>query len=160
MIGVSRSPTRFQHEGANTQRIQPDTEKNTHQVSTRSSTWLDIANAYGSIPHKLISIALQRAHVPKEIQDLIHSYYDDVSIRFTTESFTTEFLKLEKGIITGCTLSVILFALTMTMLVLSAHRETKGPTTESGQQQVTTRLFMDDISTTTETKVQSTHLLW
>ena len=45
------------------------------------------------------------------------------------------------------------------MLVLSAHRETKGPTTVSGQQQATTRLFMDDISTTTENKVQSTHLL-
>ena len=123
------------------------------------STWLDIKNAYGSIPHKLISIALKRAHIPEEVQELINSYYSDVSIRFTTEEFTTEFLKLQKGIITGCTLSVILFALTMTMLVLSAHKETKGPTTSSGQLQKTTRLFMDDISTTTETKVQSSHLL-
>ena len=26
--------------------------------------WLDIANAYGSIPHSLIQLALRRAHVP------------------------------------------------------------------------------------------------
>lgn len=123
------------------------------------ATWLDIANAYGSMPHKLIELALKRAHVPEELQSLIHSYYEDVSIRFTTQQFTTEFLKIEKGIITGCTLSVILFSLTMTMLMLSVRRETKGPVTESGQRQETVRLFMDDISTTTENKVQSKHLL-
>ena len=122
-------------------------------------TWLDIANAYGSIPHKLMEIALQRAHIPNGVRKLIASYYNEISIRFTTKQFTTDFLKIEKGIITGCTLSVILFALTITMLVLSIKKETKGPKTESGQQQKNTRLFMDDITTTTETMVQTNHLL-
>ena len=31
------------------------------------STWLDIANAYGSIAHILLQVALERAHVPVEI---------------------------------------------------------------------------------------------
>ena len=122
-------------------------------------TWLDIANAYGSMPHKLIEIALRRSHVPQSIRKVISSYYSDVKIRFTTENFTTEWQQVEKGIITGCTLSVVLFSLTMTMLVLSVKNETKGPKTVSGQQQENTRLFMDDVTTTTETITQTNHLL-
>ena len=106
-------------------------------------TWLDITNAYGSIPHSLIQVALKRAHVPEDMCNLVDSYYNDVKIRFTTKRYTTEWQRVEKGIITGCTMSVVLFSLTMTMLVMSAKEETKGPTTLSGKQQVNCRLFMD-----------------
>ena len=122
-------------------------------------TWLDVANAYGSIPHSLIQTALQRAHVPEDMCNLVKDYYSTARIRFTTNKFTTEWQQVEKGIITGCTLSVILFALTMTMLVMSVKNETKGPKTTSGQQQECCRLFMDDIATSTETTVQTRHLL-
>ena len=122
-------------------------------------TWLDVANAYGSIPHNLIQTALQRAHVPEDVCNLVKDYYSKARIRFTTNRFTTEWQQVEKGIITGCTLSVILFALTMTMLVMSVKNETKGPKTSSGQQQECSRLFMDDIATSTETTVQTRHLL-
>ena len=121
--------------------------------------WLDIANAYGSIPHNLIQIALRRAHAPEGFCKLVESYYADMNIRFTTKEFTTEWQKVEKGIITGCTLSVILFALAMTMLVMSAKEETKGPKTLSGQRQVNASLFMDDIATRTENLVQTKYLL-
>ena len=121
--------------------------------------WLDIANAYGSIPHNLIQIALRRAHAPEEFCKLVESYYADMNIRFTTKEFTTEWQKVEKGIITGCTMSVILFALSMTMLVMSAKEETKGPKTRSGQRQVNASLFMDDIATRTENLVQTKYLL-
>ena len=121
--------------------------------------WLDIANAYGSIPHSLIQLALRRAHVPDEICKIVETYYANVNIRFTTKEFTTEWQRVEKGIITGCTLSVILFALTMTMLVMSVKEETKGPKTLSGQRQVNASLFMDDIATRTENLVQTKYLL-
>ena len=121
--------------------------------------WLDIANAYGSIPHNLIQIALRRAHAPEGFCKLVESYYADMNIRFTTKEFTTDWQKVEKGIITGCTMSVILFALSMTMLVMSAKKETKGPTTRSGQRQVNASLFMDDIATRTESLVQTKYLL-
>ena len=122
-------------------------------------TWLDIANAYRSLPHWLILSSLRRAHVPEEMCTLIAEYYSDVKIRFSTKEFTTEWQKVEKGIITGCTLSVIVFALAMSMLIAEVKRETKGPKTKSGQQQVNSRLFMDDIATTTETLVQTKYLL-
>ena len=97
-------------------------------------TWLDIANAYGSMPHSLIMTALQNTHVPERMQELVKSYYGEVKVRFSTTEFTTDWQRVEKGIITGCTLSVILFVLAMTMLVEEAKRETKGPKTSSGQQ--------------------------
>ena len=108
-------------------------------------TWLDIANAYGSIPHDVIMKALERAHILENTRSLIKSYYSDVRIRFSTGKFTTDWQRLEKGIITGCTLSVILFALTMLWLVESAKNVTRGPTF-SGQRQANSRLFMDDIN--------------
>ena len=122
-------------------------------------TWLDIANAYGSIPHSVISSALEAAHVPEPVRKLISSYYNNVNIRFSTTRFTTKWQRVEKGIITGCTLSVILFALSMSWLVDSVKNETKGPTTSSGQRQANSRLFMDDITTTTETVPQTNRLL-
>ena len=73
--------------------------------------------------------------------------------------FTTDWQRVERGIITGCTLSVILFALTMSWLVESAKNVTKGPKTSSGQRQPNSRLFMDDINGATETVPQSRHLL-
>merc|ERR1712055_51021 len=121
--------------------------------------WLDIAHGYGSIPHNLIQIALRRAHVPEGFCKLVESYYADMNIRFTTKEFTTEWQKVEKGIITGCTMSVILFTLSMTMLVMSTKEETKGPNTRSGQQQVNASLFMDEIATRTENLVQAKYLL-
>ena len=122
-------------------------------------TWLDIANAYGSIPHDVIQTALVRAHIPENTRELIQNYYSDVKIRFTTKNFTTDWQRVERGIITGCTLSVILFALTMSWLVESAKNVTKGPKTSSGQRQPNSRLFMDDINGATETVPQSRHLL-
>ena len=89
----------------------------------------------------------------------MESYYANMNIRFTTKQFATEWQRVEKGIITGCTLSVILFALTMTMLVMSVRDETKGPKTVTGQSQVNTSLFMDDIATRTENLVQTKYLL-
>ena len=118
-------------------------------------TWLDIANAYGSMPHSLILTALERTHVPESMRQLVKSYYSDIKIRFTTKEYTTDWQQVEKGIITGCTISVILFAITMTMLVMSVKGETKGPKTTTGQQQQNSRLFMDDITTTTGNLVQT-----
>lgn len=54
------------------------------------------------------------------------------------------------GIITGCTISVILFALAMNMLVKSAEPGCRGPKSMSGIRQPPIRAFMDDLTVTTE----------
>lgn len=82
--------------------------------------WLDLANACGSMPHKLVLKELERHHVPAAVRDLIMDYYSNFSLRVSAGSTTSEWHRLEVGIITGCTISVILFALAMNMLVKSA----------------------------------------
>jgi len=39
--------------------------------------WLDLANAYGSIPHQLTSVALQHQHVPHQAYKLVKRYFGD-----------------------------------------------------------------------------------
>lgn len=109
--------------------------------------WLDLANAYGSIPHKMVEEALNRH--PKKSRDLILDYYANFSLRVSSGSTTSDWHKLEKGIITGCTISVILFSLTSNMLVKSAEVQCRGPLTKSGVRQPPIRAFMDDLMVTT-----------
>ncbi|KAI4876470.1 hypothetical protein NFI96_017397 [Prochilodus magdalenae] len=111
--------------------------------------WLDLANAYGSIPHKLVEITLDRHHIPHKIKDLVLNYYGNFRLRVTSGSITSNWHRLEKGIITGCTISVILFALAMNMLVKAAETECRGPLSKSGIRQPPIRAFMDDLTVTT-----------
>ena len=94
--------------------------------------WLDLKNAYGSIPHQLVEQTLQKCQVPEKLLQLIKGYYSNFQLRFTTNDFVTEWHKLEVGIITGCTISVILFAKAMNLLSKSVEAECRGPVTVSG----------------------------
>ena len=51
--------------------------------------WLDLANAYGSIPHKLIQFALEFFHIPESINHLVSSYFRDFQMCFSLQYFTT-----------------------------------------------------------------------
>lgn len=44
-----------------------------------AALWLDFANAYESIPHKLLESALTKYHIPEEIRNLILDYYNNFS---------------------------------------------------------------------------------
>ena len=85
--------------------------------------WLDLANAYGSIPHQLIYKALQHYHIDGHIQKITTSYLEGIQLRFTVEDLLTRWQKLEKGIVTGCTVSVVLFIMGMNLLINAARRE-------------------------------------
>ena len=111
--------------------------------------WLDLANAYGSMPHKLVEEALMRHHVLPSVCDLIADYYKNFQLRACSSSVTSEWQTLEKGIITGCTMSAVLFSLTMNMLVKAAEVECRGPLSRSGVRQSPIRAYMDDLTVTT-----------
>lgn len=112
--------------------------------------WLDLANAYGSMPHKLVLETVERHHVPALVKDLIMDYYSDFNLRVSSGVTTSEWYRLEVGIITGCSISVILFALAMNILVTSAEPECRGPKSKSGIRQQPIRIYMDDLTVTTE----------
>ncbi|XP_016087054.1 uncharacterized protein, partial [Sinocyclocheilus grahami] len=107
--GIPGAPGCLEHTGVVTQLIREAHENRGDLVVL----WLDLANAYGSIPHKLVELALHLHHVPSKIKDLILDYYNNFRMRVTSGSETSDWHRIGKGIITGCTISVILFALAM-----------------------------------------------
>ena len=72
--------------------------------------WLDLANAYGTVPHKLVDLTLKKYHAPEKFQNMLKHYFDNFKIRFTVSDYTTSWQHLEVRIVTGCTISVILFS--------------------------------------------------
>ncbi len=51
--------------------------------------WLDLANAYGSVPHKLAEFALDFFHVPGCIRDIIAKYFNNLHMCFAVDDFMT-----------------------------------------------------------------------
>lgn len=52
--------------------------------------WLDLVNAYSSIPHQLVELVLLRHPIPSKVIDLILYYYNNFRIRVTTGSDTSD----------------------------------------------------------------------
>ena len=83
--------------------------------------WLNLANAYGSVPHQMIQLALRMYHVPEDIQVVLGKYYNDFWMRFFTKSYTTDWINLEIGIVMGCEISPILFVMAMEVMLKAAE---------------------------------------
>ena len=75
--------------------------------------WLDLAIAYGSIPHKLIETALDHYYIPDHIKGMVTNYFSGMMLRFSAGNITTAHQSLEKGIVTGCTVPPLLFIIGM-----------------------------------------------
>ena len=72
-------------------------------------TWIDLANAYGSVRHNLIQFALHWYHIPELIRELIMNYYEKLMAKITTKKWSTGFFLFDIGLFQGCVLSTILF---------------------------------------------------
>jgi len=80
-------------------------------------SWIDLANAYGSVRHNLIQHALNWYHVPSEIQLLVFNYYNKLCAKVTTSKWNTPFFLFDIGLIQGCVLSTILFDCVFNLLL-------------------------------------------
>jgi hypothetical protein len=80
-------------------------------------SWIDLANAYGSVRHNLIQFALDWFHVPKKIQKLIFNYYEKLMAKVKTKEWTSGFFLFDIGLFQGCVLSTILFLCVFQLLL-------------------------------------------
>jgi len=80
-------------------------------------SWIDLANAYGSVRHNLIQFALDWYHVPKLIQKLIFDYYEKLMAKVTTKKWESGFFLFDIGLFQGCVLSAILFLCVFQLLL-------------------------------------------
>ena len=135
----------LEHTASITQLIKEAKEGKT----TLSAIWLDLAKAYPSVPHQLIKEALGHYHVPQEVTDLTMEHLGSLQMRFTVGKVTTGWQRLEKGIMAGCTVSVILFVAAMNMLLKAGEKQCRGPKAVDGTRHPPCRAFMDDITVMT-----------
>ena len=85
--------------------------------SSITTIWLDLENAYGSVPHNLIIFSLRRYGVSEKWVSMIKLYYDGLWGRTTAGKVTSEWHKYQKGIFAGCTISVILFLAAFNVII-------------------------------------------
>ena len=116
------------------------------QKSKLAIIWLDIANAYGSIPHKLIAFALHRYGVSPQWIRLIETCYKGIFRKSFSESATSAWHRHQRGIFAGCTLSIILFLAGMNIILEYSVQAGVPKFTTNNNTLPLLRAFMDDLS--------------
>ena len=106
--------------------------------------WLDLANAYGAVPHQMLWQALKMYHVPEEVIRIIQLYFSNFRMRFSTDQYTTDWMPLEIGIAMGCTISPILFVLAMQVILSAAETHAEKLELKEGCYMPPIKAFMDD----------------
>ena len=87
--------------------------------NSRSLTiaWIDLENAYGSVPHNLITFALHHYRVNPYLVDLVHHLYTNLTASILTPSWSTAAFAMEVGVFQGDPLSVSIFNVVINTLV-------------------------------------------
>ena len=80
-------------------------------------TLIDLQNAFGEVHHEFIQSVLRYHHMPPEICSLIGNLYQDYHISVATEKFTTNPIRVSRGVLQGDCLSPLIFNLCVNTLV-------------------------------------------
>ena len=72
-------------------------------------SWIDLANAYGSVRHSMILFTLEWYHVPREFAEIVFMYYEGLTASVMVEQEQTKWFRFQIGAFQGCTLSTMLF---------------------------------------------------
>ncbi len=83
--------------------------------------FLDLANAFGSVPHNLLWIAFHYFSMPEAITRLVKSYFQDLQLCLTIEDCTTAWQRVEIGIMAGCTISPLAFTMAMEVIIRASR---------------------------------------
>ena len=79
--------------------------------------WLDLANAYGSVHHSLISFSLHHYHAPPQFLGIMQALYSGLNAKVITAEVETPVISLQKGVYQGDPLSVVIFNTVMNTLL-------------------------------------------
>ena len=81
--------------------------------------WLDLRNAFGSVPHDAIYLTLAHMGFPTSFIQLIQNAYQNSSTTIRTSSGETPAIPILSGVKQGCPISAILFNLASEILIRS-----------------------------------------
>ena len=113
-----------------------------------SIAWLDIKNAFGSIPHAALLTTLTHMGFPPDLVTLIGNAYTGATTEVVTPLGKTPEIPIHSGVKQGCPLSAILFNLTMELILrqckTAAANLPRGPLKHHGMS-VSILAYADDL---------------
>ena len=89
-------------------------------------TFLDLANAFGSISHQFIQDMLNYVAVPDQVTKYICDAYSNLRGFVSSSSWTTEFFPIERGVFQGDTLSPVIFLIAFNPIIGLANSSTSS----------------------------------
>lgn len=111
-------------------------------------SWLDLRNAFGSVPHGVIATTLSHIGIPQSIIDLIGNVYTNASTEVRTPAGTTPPIPILAGVKQGCPLSPILFNLSIELIIRSVTAKAEslrsGPAKHHGAP-ISVLAYADDL---------------
>ncbi|GFT53715.1 retrovirus-related Pol polyprotein from type-1 retrotransposable element R2 [Trichonephila clavipes] len=102
----------------------------------RYLAWLDISNAFGSVPHDVIINALVANGVDHEFISLVANIYSNSATKVFAGDGLTDPISIKRGVKQGCPLSGMLFNLAIDQVLRSV---------QDGREETAILAFADDI---------------
>ncbi|GFU25986.1 transposon TX1 uncharacterized 149 kDa protein, partial [Nephila pilipes] len=84
--------------------------------------WLDISNAFGSIPHEVLFRALSNHGIDSDFVDIIRDIYNNTFTQILSNEGPTETIPLLCGVKQGCPLSGLLFNLSINHILFNLQK--------------------------------------
>lgn len=107
--------------------------------------FLDIKDAFGSINLTILCKILDQYYVDKKYSNYIKSFYNNFEYYVKTNSWTTESLNWDSGLIQGCSLSPILFVIALNYILTKLDSEKDNHGYQVNLIKVLLLAFVDDI---------------
>jgi len=116
--------------------------------------WLDLRNAFGSVPHGAIFAALDTMGASAQLIDLLRDVYTGASTTFNTDDGPTSEVPILSGVKQGCPISPILFNLTIELIVraVQASAAAGGHGIKIHGQPVSILAYADDLVVLSRTR--------
>ena len=132
--------------------------RNNHKSLT--ICWLDLANAYGSVHHRLIDFALSHYHAPPKFKHMVSSLYSGLVAQVSTANWSTTALPLQVGVYQGDPLSVSIFNTVINTLVDTLKtRIDLGYSLSNSRHKVLLLQYADDSCIVADSPASAQHLL-
>ena len=122
------------------------------------AAWLDLANAFTSVPHSSITRALEGHRLPPKALNTIASLYRGMQTRYRMAEGLTDSVPIDSGVRQGCPLSPIVFNLILEVVLRMIQRTGEGVTME--QNRVCQLAYADGIALLTDSPAGMRHMLF
>jgi len=109
-----------------------------------SITWLDLTNAFGSLPHSVLQQLFESLPIPEHLRSVLSDIYSDNILEFSVGAGTVE-IRPTAGVRQGDPLSSIIFNIAEEPVIRSAKTQRNDGYDAFGAN-VRTTAFADDIA--------------